>query len=274
MKFTLLATIILFSTIAFSQSEPKNNLESEKKKIAELEKQLQKKKDDLQKLENTKEAELKRIELEKKILAEKEEKLRAEIESEKPQKQVIDQSPVVYSKSLQSRDWFVNPTSIITLIFSDKLKYDNSTERDRNRKIFYLSGGKNFGYFEVAPSIFIDFYDLDTRVAKTTEYGLMSTLNFIENKAGNDMIPYAFLTYLRQNNTEDWDNTNTNDNHEQINTYNLGGGAKYFPFGQFLALDATLYYRSANGVYSETGFSDQNYKRNGINANLALSVYF
>lgn len=271
----MLATIILFSTIAFSQSEPKTNLESEKKKIAELEKQLQKKKDDLQKLENTKEAELKRIELEKKVLAEKEEKLRAEIESEKPQetKQVITSTSS--EKKLQSRDWFVEPNSLISLIFSDKLKYDSSSERNRNRKLIYFYGGRNFGYYEIAPILYHDIYDLDTREIKTTEYGITGVINFIENKPGHDLVPFAFLTYSRQKISEDWDSTSTNkDNTEQINNFNFGGGVKYFPFSQFLSLDGKLYIRTTKGMYSEDGFLDEDYKRSAVNANLSMSLYF
>lgn len=275
MKFTMLVTIILFSTIAFSQSEPKTNLESEKKKIAELEKQLQKKKDDLQKLENTKEAELKRLELEKKVLAEKEEKLRAEIESEKPQNEIKTETPVVYTKTLQSREWFIDPTSFITLIFSDKLKYDFAGERNRNRKITYLYGGRNFGYFEIAPFLYQDIHDLDTRELITTEYGITGVINFIENKPGHDLVPFAFLTYSKQKISENWDSTLTNNNNiEQINNFNFGGGVKYFPFGQFLSLDGKLFIRSAKGLYSEDNLPDEDYKRSAMNAKLSMSIYF
>ena len=182
MKLISLLTIILFSTAAFSQGLPKNTLEQEKKKIAELEKQLQKKKSDLEIMENTKAVELEKIEAEKKALADKERKIRNEIESESltDQQQVSVATPK--DQFIQNRNWFFNPKSLLSLIFSDKIKYDSGVDRSRNRRALYLIGGRNFGFYEIAPSIYFDSSDLDTRKTNATEYGLTAAINFIENK--------------------------------------------------------------------------------------------
>jgi hypothetical protein len=171
------------------------------------------------------------------------------------------------SKGHVGRTWYVDPASFLSLIFHDTYKEEGLPSKTTHREGLYLAGGKNFGWFEVGPSIKFEKYH---GVSRTSVFslGVNAAYNFIENKNGNDLIPYANLKVLFEK-SYDHDSTPTD---EHYKTYYLGGGVKYFPLGQILSLSAFLNYRIVDGKIE--GSSNYKFERNGVVLGTDVAIYF
>ena len=107
------------------------------------------------------------------------------------------------SFSSQSRDWFVDGTSLVNFMLTSVLKPDGGTTRNRSDQNLFLEVGKNFGFFEVAPAVDFSNYDYDSYKTNSLGFGVSGAYNFTENIPGNNLIPYARLAFFKNKARED-----------------------------------------------------------------------
>lgn len=160
-------------------------------------------------------------------------------------------------------------------MLSNVYKPDGGSTRNRHGQNLYFEFGRNFGFFEISPVIHFSSYDYESYKTDSLGYGLSGSYNFIENKIGNNLIPFAQLAVLKDKTSETWPSSSSNNDWTDESTiFNVGTGIKYFPFGQILSLETVLRYRTTNGKYDETNSIKFDYKKTGLNLDFSALIYF
>ena len=198
------------------------------------------------------------LDADKKQIAEMEKALAKKKASLKEKLNAVDQEKF---KHLRKRETYFDVGSIITLVLSDRYESGNTT-RDRSRQILNINGGWNWGNYELGPILSYDHYDKDNNVEDYLGVGGQFDYNFTENKPGNDLVSF-FRLYVQSYTYED----NSSDEDGLITT--VGGGVKYFPFGEYLSLIGQVYYRHVDGDFGTSTFTTKGFRTNG-----SLVVYF
>ncbi len=136
------------------------------------------------------------------------------------------------------RTYVVSGRTLMALVFSQEVKFESGAKYNVNSQTFVFDAGYNFGKFEVGPYLAYSNTDDETNKDKSTAFGAYGRINFIENIAGESVVPFA---KLRVTKFED-DDTGATSNEL---AYFLTGGASFFPFGDVIALNAEAVYRTS-----------------------------
>lgn len=173
-------------------------------------------------------------------------------------------SSVGLAQQENSRSWMVNPTSLISLI-SDTYKPDSGSSKNLSETHLFFEFGKNFQRWEFGPSLsyHTEAECCSDSTSAETAIGGYFRYNFIENVAGNMLIPFARVALLSvnyQNKTPDY---SINGSIVRLRT-----GVTYFPTNDFVALEGAL-------EYSDRSYSGESkYKYTGLNLKGSFVVYF
>ncbi|MCB0349546.1 MAG: hypothetical protein KDD38_00070 [Bdellovibrionales bacterium] len=173
------------------------------------------------------------------------------------------------SDGLRQRDFHIDAGNVINLILGENLKSDSGTNRDRNRQTINLDAGWNWGSFEAGPLIYYDKYDADSYKEESLSLGGQVAYNFIPNQPGNDLVPYTYLKLYHFDYDYDHSTNFSSSYTEKGLVYEIGGGVKYFPFGEYLALVASAYYKVNDAEQDSV-----DYTVNGLRARGSFLIYF
>ncbi len=171
------------------------------------------------------------------------------------------------------RKWSVDPTSIVALIFGNKYKPDQGQSRDRNGQTIDVVFGYNFGQFEAGPIIRHSHFDYETSTETSASYGFFGDYNFIENKPGVEIVPFLRASFAHQLD-KDTRNTNGLEEETQYDVYSLSAGAKWFPAGDFFAINGYLEYYQNNAIYTEKSSPEFKYTISGPRLKANFAIYF
>lgn len=257
MRFLAVLILVIFSGEAFAQ----NTVDSEKEAIAKMERELQERREALknkEKVDSAKNSELEQIR-----------KQRLELEAkEKSLLEANVSKSEVRVPQLRKRDYYIDAGNFLTLVLSDRFKTD-TIDRNRSRQNGALEGGWNFVNFEVGPLFGFENYDASTYKETSTTYGVNAAYNIFPNEPGQDLIPFVNLRLYQTEYEFDHNIDPTEDSKERAFVYEVGAGARYFPFGEYLALTGMVYYRDADGKFNITDYSSK-----GVRATGSLYIYF
>jgi hypothetical protein len=274
-----ITVLLLVSSVAFAQKS-KKTIESEKKQIEELEKQLEQKKAALALEENNKSEKLKAIEAQRKALDAKEAELKSEMAKDQEQVSAVQCDPVVEQPAkvvLQKRNWFFDGGSTIFSMLNNTYSIEGTQNtRDRNGSEFNLEVGYNFGSVELSPVLSYSKYNFTSYSIDSEGYGMALAYNFIENKPGQDIVPFVATKYLTYTENYDYNPIYTSESDYTVETKTtiFSAGIKYFPFSQFVALKGELQQYMLDGEYTEKNFPADNYDIKGLRLKGSAFIYF
>lgn len=156
------------------------------------------------------------------------------------------------------RDWSVDGKSLINILLTNSVKYDNGTTDDQTGQELEVEFGRNLGTMEFGP--YLAYANASSTVVplKKTAFGGYFRYNFVDNKPGSKYIPYARIHLMLIN--EEKNNTKND-----ITAIGLSGGLSWFPLNDVVGLSGYLAYQDA---------SVTNAKINSLSLGTALTLYF
>lgn len=137
-----------------------------------------------------------------------------------------------------SRDWTIDARSFVNLLLTNSYKPDNGTATDQSGQAFDIEFGRNMGRIEFGPRF--GYFNASETTASTrgTTVGGYFRFNFIPNRAGDTLVPYAKLYLLTSN-------QDTAGASFDITTVHSSIGATWFPVNDSLGISGFLAYRDS-----------------------------
>lgn len=122
----------------------------------------------------------------------------------------------------------------------------------------------NFGFYEVGGLAAVQREKDDSGTKyDANSLGIVGVINFIENKAGNNLIPYISAAFMLGQSSD-----NASDDYDTFGSkYQIG--FKWFPFGEIFAVDASLF---GQGFGNKSTNNHYDLTESGLN--LGWSLYF
>jgi hypothetical protein len=167
------------------------------------------------------------------------------------------------------RDWSINPTSLLLLTLNERLEptQQGVKSQDVTEQNAVIEFGRNWGQLEAGPIFNYSLYKDDYYKNTATSFGAYFRFNFVENKTGEMLVPFARISYTGGD--LKYETTGSPSRTTRTNDLRIRGGVTWFPVNDFVAIEGFLDYREQQ-YRPETN----DYKYSGLALNGAFVVYF
>ncbi len=165
------------------------------------------------------------------------------------------------SAHADGRSFTISGDSLVSILIGNTIK-TSTTSSNLNGQALRFEGGLNMGTFEFGPILSYNNRDNGTSVVKSTGLGAYGRYNFVDNKAGVAVVPFAQLKLESITKKDAGVSTDAN-------AFLLSGGATFFPINDVIGINAQLYYQNSKETVSSLDTTTT-----GFGLGTSFSLYF